>query len=33
MLATLQEPDDGSIRFGDIDVVRQKNGYARRSAS
>jgi ABC-2 type transport system ATP-binding protein len=23
--ATLQEPDDGSIRFGDIDVVRQKD--------
>jgi ABC-2 type transport system ATP-binding protein len=25
ILATLQEPDDGSIRFGDIDVVRQKD--------
>ena len=25
MLATLQEPDEGSIRFGEIDVVRQKD--------
>jgi ABC-type multidrug transport system ATPase subunit len=25
ILATLQEPDDGSIRFGEIDAVRQKN--------
>jgi ABC-2 type transport system ATP-binding protein len=25
MIATLQEPDRGSIRFGDIDVLRQKN--------
>ncbi len=25
ILATLQEPDEGSIRFGDIDVVRQKD--------
>jgi ABC-type multidrug transport system ATPase subunit len=24
MIATLQEPDEGSIRFGDIDVLRQK---------
>jgi len=24
-IATLQEPDEGSIRFGDIDVVEQKN--------
>jgi ABC-2 type transport system ATP-binding protein len=24
IIATLQEPDDGSIRFGDIDVLRQK---------
>src|SRR5688572_30798408 len=23
-IATLQEPDEGSIRFGDIDVLRQK---------
>jgi ABC-type multidrug transport system ATPase subunit len=25
MIATLQEPDQGSIRFGDIDVLRQKD--------
>ena len=25
MIATLQEPDQGSIRFGDIDVRRQKD--------
>src|SRR5262245_5333102 len=25
MIATLQEPDEGSIRFGDIDVLRQKD--------
>jgi ABC-2 type transport system ATP-binding protein len=25
MIATLQEPDHGSIRFGDIDVLRQKD--------
>jgi ABC-type multidrug transport system ATPase subunit len=25
ILATLQEPDDGSVRLGDIDVVRQKD--------
>ena len=24
-IATLQEPDEGSIRFGDIDVLRQKD--------
>jgi ABC-type multidrug transport system ATPase subunit len=24
IIATLQEPDEGSIRFGDIDVVNQK---------
>lgn len=24
MIATLQEPDEGSIRFGDIDVLREK---------
>jgi ABC-type multidrug transport system ATPase subunit len=24
-IATLQEPDEGSIRFGDIDVIRQKD--------
>ena len=24
-IATLQEPDTGSIRLGDIDVVRQKD--------
>src|ERR1044071_10229598 len=24
-IATLQEPDEGTIRFGDIDVVRQKD--------
>ena len=24
MIATLQEPDEGSIRLGDIDVLRQK---------
>ena len=23
-IATLQEPDEGSIRFGDIDVLKQK---------
>jgi ABC-2 type transport system ATP-binding protein len=25
MIATLQEPDQGSIRFGDLDVLRQKD--------
>ena len=25
MIATLQEPDEGSIRLGDIDVLRQKD--------
>src|SRR5687768_2058635 len=25
ILATLQEPDEGTIRLGDIDVVRQKD--------
>jgi ABC-type multidrug transport system ATPase subunit len=25
ILATLQEPDEGEVRFGDIDVVRQKD--------
>src|SRR5688500_9092643 len=25
MIATLQEPDEGSIRFGDLDVLRQKD--------
>jgi ABC-2 type transport system ATP-binding protein len=25
ILATLQEPDEGSVRLGDIDVLSQKN--------
>ncbi len=29
ILATLQEPDEGSIRLGDIDVVRQKDEVRR----
>lgn len=29
MIATLQEPDEGSIRFGDTDVLKQKNEVRR----
>src|SRR6516165_1598436 len=29
-LATLQEPDSGSVSFGDIDVLRQKDEVRRR---
>ena len=29
ILATLQEPDSGSIRLGDLDVVKQKEGVRR----
>ncbi len=28
-IATLQEPDDGSIAFGDLDVLRQKDAVRR----
>src|SRR5262245_34964549 len=28
-IATLQEPDTGSIRFGDVDVLRQKDAVRR----
>src|SRR5499433_3333304 len=28
-IATLQEPDGGSIRFGDIDVLKQKDAVRR----
>jgi ABC-type multidrug transport system ATPase subunit len=29
MIATLQEPDEGGLRFGDVDVVRQKQEVRR----
>ena len=31
-LATLQEPDSGAVRLGDIDVLRQKDELRRASA-
>ena len=33
IIATLQEPDEGSIRLGDIDVIRQKERGARRRSA
>jgi ABC-type multidrug transport system ATPase subunit len=32
-IATLQEPDAGSIRLGDIDVLREKDRVRGRSAT